>query len=72
MNFIEIDDSEKALAAAVAAISKAATTLAKLQAMVDKATTSKEFAKCSAAKLQLSYAIYEEAHTRAMPKAWKK
>jgi hypothetical protein len=66
------NDDKKARIAADAAISKAATTLAKLQAMVDKATTSREYAKAVAARIEMTHAIWQEAYSRAMPKEWKK
>jgi hypothetical protein len=65
-------DDKKARQAADAAITKAASTLAKLQAMVDKATNNREYAKCVAARIEMTHAIWQEAYTRAMPKEWKK
>jgi hypothetical protein len=65
-------DDKKAREAADAAVSKAATTLGKLQALVDKAKTNREYAKAVAARIQMTYAIWDEAYTRAMPKEWKK
>jgi hypothetical protein len=65
-------DDKKARLAAEAAVSKAATTLAKLQTMVDKATTSREYAKAVAARIEMTHAIWQEAYSRAMPKEWKK
>jgi hypothetical protein len=65
-------DDEKARQAADAAITKAANTLAKLQSMVEKATTNREYAKCVAARIEMTHAIWQEAYSRTMPKEWKK
>lgn len=67
-----VKDDKKARAAADAAVSKAANTIAKLQALADKAKTNREYAKAVAARIQMSYAIWQEAYSRAMPKEWKK
>jgi hypothetical protein len=67
-----LSDDKKAREAANAAISKAATTLDKLQALVDKAKTDREYAKAVAARIQMTHAIWQEAYSRTMPKEWKK
>jgi|WetSurMetagenome_2_1015567.scaffolds.fasta_scaffold00846_21 hypothetical protein len=63
-------DGAIAVAKANAAVAKAASTIAKIQRLVDAAQNNRDYAKAVAARVAMRDAIWAEAYGRAMPKEW--